>query len=147
MANPASHSHEHAHGGEHHGEHHHVEYVKIYFVLLALLIVSVAGPFIGDALKMHWITLVTAFGIAVVKAYMVAANFMHLKFEKKYVSYLMFTALAFMFLFYAGVSPDVMKHRGRNWDNVAAKQETERAQKAHAAQGEHGEHGAEPARR
>ena len=46
-----------------------------------------------------WLTLVTAFGIAVVKAYLVAANFMHLKVEKKYVVYLLLTALAFMFLF------------------------------------------------
>jgi hypothetical protein len=48
-----------------------------------------------------------------------------------------------MFLFYAGVSPDIMNHTGRNWSNVAAKQETERAlehiQATHAQHGEHGE--------
>jgi caa(3)-type oxidase subunit IV len=137
MAHPApAHTHDHGsdphgHGHEHH-EHaaHHVNYVKVYWVLLALLIVSVAGPFIGDAFHMKAITLITAFGIALVKAYIVAANFMHLKFEKKYIVYLMFTALAFMFLFYAGVSPDVMKHRGRGWENVAAQKEVERALQA-----------------
>jgi caa(3)-type oxidase subunit IV len=144
MAHPAPaethpHAHEpHDHGQHEHDAHHDVNYVKIYWILLVLLVVSVIGPFVGDALHMKSITLITAFGIAVVKAYMVAANFMHLKFEKKYILYLMFTAIAFMFLFYAGVSPDVMKHRGRGWENVAAQQEIERAQQA-AGQG-HGGH-------
>ena len=142
MAQPATAQHAHAHGphGDGHNEHdaHHVDYIKIYWVLLVLLGVSVAGPFIGDAFHMKAITLLTAFGIAVVKAYIVAANFMHLKFERKYILYLLFTAIAFMFLFYAGVSPDVMKHRGRGWHNVAAEQETERALKAaHEAHGGH----------
>jgi caa(3)-type oxidase subunit IV len=143
MAHPApAHTEPHApdpHGaGGHAHEAHHVNYVKIYWVLMALLIVSVAGPFVGDALHMKAITLITAFGIALVKAYIVAANFMHLKFEKKYIVYLMLTAIAFMFLFYAGVSPDVMKHRGRQWENVAAQQEVERATKA--AEQPHGGH-------
>jgi hypothetical protein len=89
--------------------------------------------------------LLTAFGIAIVKAYLVAANFMHLNIEKRYVSYLLLTALAFMMLFYAGVSPDVMNHRGRQWENVAAQQEVERALAAERAAHEHGhgdgEHG------
>jgi caa(3)-type oxidase subunit IV len=124
--------------GHEHGDHaaHHVNYVKIYWILLALLGVSIAGPEFG----IRAVTLFTAFGIAVIKAYMVAANFMHLKFEKRYIGYLMFTALAFMFLFYAGTSPDVMMHRGRNWDNVAAKKEIERAQQAEADGHGHGQH-------
>jgi caa(3)-type oxidase subunit IV len=133
---------EHSAGPHGHGPHahdaHHVNYVKVYWVLFVLLCVSVAGPFVGDALHMKAITLITAFGIAVVKAYIVAANFMHLKFEKKYVVYLLCTALAFMFLFYAGVSPDVMKHRGRQWENVAAQKEVERA--TQAAPPAHGGH-------
>lgn len=141
MANPAqAHTHEHGAGGHGHGEGHHVNYFKIYWILVALLLVSIAGPELGHKA----VTLVTAFGIAIVKAYLVAANFMHLKFEKKYIAYLMLTALAFMGIFYAGVSPDVMKHHGRGWENVAAKQETERALKAaaerHEHGGEHGEH-------
>jgi len=113
---------------------HHPNYLKIYFILLALFAVSVTGPMIG----IKWLTLITAFGIAVIKAYLVAANFMHLNIEKRYVAYLLLTALAFMFLFYAGVSPDVMNHRGRGWENVAAAKETERALKAAAASHEHG---------
>ena len=124
--------------GEQHGhDSHHVNYWKVYWILVALLGVSVAGPMIGIKV----VTLMTAFGIAIIKAYMVAANFMHLKFEKKYIAYLLCTALAFMFLFFAGVSPDVMKHHGRGWQNVAAEKETERALSAPPPHHEgHGEH-------
>lgn len=133
MAN-ASQSHGHAaHGHDAHADHT-GHYLKIYGTLLALFAVSVTGPLIG----IKWLTLLTAFGIAVVKAYLVASNFMHLNVEKKYVGYLLLTAVAFMFLFYAGVAPDVMNHRGRRWENVAALNETQRALKAQAAGAGHG---------
>jgi caa(3)-type oxidase subunit IV len=127
----------HAHAADHAG--HHPNYVKIYWVLLALLAVSVMGPMLGHPT----LTLITAFGIALVKAYLVAANFMHLKFERRYVAYLLVTVLAIMGLFYAGVSPDVMHHSGTQWENVAAqewsKQAVIKAREAH----EH-PHGHEP---
>jgi hypothetical protein len=45
-----------------------------------------------------------------------------------------------MLLFFAGTSPDVMKHKGQNWENVAAEAEIERAlaEQAEAGNGEHG---------
>ena len=91
---------------------HHPNYVKIWAVLCALLVVSVAGPF----LEIWWLTLITAFGIAIVKAYIVAANFMHLNIEKRYIVYLMMTMLVFMLLFFTASAPDVMKHEGTNWE-------------------------------
>ena len=57
--------------------HSHPNYVKIWYWLLILLAISVAGPM----LEIPWITVLTAFGIALIKTFMVAANFMHLKFE------------------------------------------------------------------
>jgi caa(3)-type oxidase subunit IV len=92
-----------AHGSQH--------YVKIWGILLALLLISIGGPFIG----IWWITLITAFGIAVVKAYLVAKNFMHLNVQPGFVVYLLSTVLVFMLLFFAGTAPDVMKHEGDNW--------------------------------
>jgi hypothetical protein len=62
---------------------------------------------------------------------------MHLNVEKKYITYLLTTALVFVFLFYAGVAPDVMEHHGRNWENVAAKEWSAKEQakiKAHATE-------------
>jgi caa(3)-type oxidase subunit IV len=111
----AAHAHDHAHDADHaaHGEHtHHPNYWKIYWILLALLGVSVAGPF----LEVRVITLITAFGVAIVKAYLVARNFMHINVAAKYVAYLMVTMLVFMLLLFAGTAGDVMNARGRNWD-------------------------------
>ena len=60
-------------------------------------------------------TLITAFGIAIVKAYLVAKNFMHLNIEPRYAVYLLTTMLVFMLLFFAGSAADIMKHEGANW--------------------------------
>jgi caa(3)-type oxidase subunit IV len=129
------------HTDEHHGQAH---YVRIWGILLVLLIISIMGPIVAPHiefwfLKAWMITLMTAFGIAVVKAYLVAANFMHLNIEKKYISYLLATMLMFMLLFFAGVAPDVMKHEGQNWENVAAKDETRRGLEEEAARAKQGE--------
>lgn len=93
-------------------EHHHPNYVKTWALLCVLLVVSVAGP----ELEIEWLTLITAFGIAIVKAYIVAVNFMHLNIEKRYIVYLMFTMLVFMLLFFTATAPDVMRNKGTNWE-------------------------------
>ena len=59
--------------------------------------------------------MITAFGIACVKAYLVATRFMHIGDEPAFVSYIVVTALVFMLLFFAAVAPDVMKPTGSNW--------------------------------
>ena len=93
-------------------EHTHVNYVKIWAILVVLLGVSVAGPMFGIKL----VTLITAFGIALVKAYLVAKNFMHINVEKRFVPYIVATVLVFMLLFFAGAAPDVMKKQGTQWE-------------------------------
>ena len=118
-----------AHG---HHEDHTQSYLKTYYTLLALFAVSVAGPM----LEIQWLTLVTAFGIAVVKAYLVASKFMHLNVEKRYIVYLFLTALAFMALFFFGVAPDVMKGSGTNWEKPGWDDP------APVVEPSHGEHGA-----
>jgi len=95
--------------------HAHPNYVKVWAILVALLAVSVIGPEVGDATGIQAITLFTAFGIAIVKAYMVCKNFMHLNVEKRYIVYLLTTCLVFMLLFFAAAAPDVMKTEGTNW--------------------------------
>lgn len=94
---------------------HHGNYLRIWAILVVLLVISVAGPFFGHPL----VTLVTAFGIAVVKAYLVAKNFMHIDVAPRYVAYLVGTMLMFMLLFFAGASPDVMKSEGTAWEKPA----------------------------
>lgn len=121
-------------------EHKHPNYKKIYFTLLGLLVVSVAGPFLGVV----WVTLITAFGVALVKANMVVQNFMHLRWEKDIMKWMLATSLLLMFLMFAGVAPDVMRHTGVRWVNDAALAATARGvggpehgeEEEHAAEGE-----------
>ncbi|SVD28055.1 uncharacterized protein METZ01_LOCUS380909 [marine metagenome] len=109
---------------EHHDDGHHVNYKKIYFTLLALLAISVAGPLVAELIDVAWmatlLTLITAFGIALYKAKLVIENFMHLKWEKRIMKWVLTTSLLLMALMFAGISPDVMNHEGNNWQNVAA---------------------------
>jgi caa(3)-type oxidase subunit IV len=111
-----AHAHDsHDHGHDAGGHAHHPNYWRIWAILCALLFVSVAGPFVGIRI----VTLITAFGIAVVKAYLVARYFMHIDVAAKYVTYFIVTAVVFMLLFFAGTAPDVMKPQGRNWEKPA----------------------------
>jgi len=114
----------------HDGGGHHVNYKKIYFTLLGLLVVSVVGPFFGIV----WVTLVTAFGIAIVKANLVVQNFMHLKWEKRIAKWVLVTSLVLMALFMAGTSVDVLNHEGNNWENLAAQAAVERGLAAAAGE-------------
>ena len=94
-------------------EHTHPDYWKIYKWLLVLFAVSVLGPWLFPDVKV--IVLLTAFGIAVVKALLVAANFMHLNVERKYIWHLFLICLVFLFVLFAAVAPDVLNNEGHNW--------------------------------
>ena len=139
MSNNA-HAHDHGHGGGHEAH-----YVRIWAILLVLLVVSVAGPFVGSALHMHWITLLAAFGIAAVKAWMVVKNFMHINVEKPIIRWIMVTGVALMVLMYGALAPDVQKGEGQNWKKDAGfhhsftTSKPHEAGEAHEAEGAHGE--------
>lgn len=125
---------EHGHGADGHDGGHHVNYFKIYIILLVLFLISVAGPEVGELTGLRWITLITAFGIALVKANLVINNFMHLRWEKKLMKWMLTTSVVLMALMVAGVAPDVLNHRGANWENLAAQAAVERG-----VDGEHAE--------
>ena len=103
---------QHAHAAAPH--HDDTSYVAIWGVLCALLAVSVIGPMVGIRL----LTLITAFGIAIVKAYIVCSYFMHLNIEKKWVGYILGFMLALMLVFFGGVAPDVLEHEGLQWEKT-----------------------------
>ena len=94
-------------------EHSHPDYWQIYKWLLVLFVVSVLGPFLFPEIKT--IVLLTAFGIAIVKALLVVSNFMHLNTERKYIWHLFMICLVFLFVLFSAVAPDVMNKRGQNW--------------------------------
>ena len=89
-------------------------YVKVWVILLILLTVSILGPM----MEIPWLTVATAFGIAVVKTLMVAANFMHLKFEKRIIRFLLTIAFVLLGVFFFGVASDIVKIDGANVDGV-----------------------------
>jgi caa(3)-type oxidase subunit IV len=97
---------------------HHPNYIKIWAVLVVLLIVSV----VGSMSSIREVVLIAAFGVALVKAYLVAKNFMHVNVEKRWVPYLLVVCLLFVVILFAGVAPDVMKHSGQHWTNPSANQ-------------------------
>lgn len=119
----SDHAQDHSHGESH--------YIKIWGILLVLLVVSVVGPMA----EIWWLTLITAFGIAFVKASLVVKHFMHVTVERKIVHWILAGSLVLMVLLWAGVAPDVQNHEGTNWSNDAAKAAVERG----IDDGDHGE--------
>ena len=98
--------------------HEHPNYVKIWYWLLVLLAISVAGPM----LEVPALTLITAFGIAIIKSFLVAANFMHLKFERKIIWFLLIMSVCLLGVFFFGTAPDLMMTEGDQWiDCIAEK--------------------------
>ena len=71
-----------------------------------------------------------------VKAFLVAKNFMHISVEKRWVPYLLVVCIAFIVILFAGVAPDVMHHAGLHWNNDAAKQAVESGSQAGASKHE-----------
>jgi caa(3)-type oxidase subunit IV len=102
---------------------HHPNYIKVWAILVALLVVSVLGSFS----HIRTVVLIAAFGVAVIKAALVAKNFMHVTIEKRWVPYLLIVCLLFVVILFAGVSPDVMKHSGEHWNNPSAHQPAQSA--------------------
>ena len=127
-------------------------YVRVYLVLLVLLAVSIVGPLVGEALDQEIVifgqrfglgitlTLITAFGIAVVKAWLVIKNFMHLTIERVVPKLFLAASVLLLALFWGGVAPDVQLHEGRMWENDAAKAAVDRgipSEEEHAGEVEH----------
>jgi caa(3)-type oxidase subunit IV len=95
-----------------------MKYVKIWGILLVLLAASVIGPMF----ERPTVTLITAFGIALVKAALVVTYFMHLNLEKRYIRYMLYAMVLMLGLLFAGTAPDVMQASGLRWQNQAVQQ-------------------------
>ena len=104
-------------------EHGYNYYVKIWVYLMILLVISIVGP----AFEIMWLTLITAFGVAAVKALMVASWFMHLNTEKRYIWLLLISALIFLFGLYVGVAPDIQNNDGASWTRCGAYSDANKA--------------------
>lgn len=127
-------------------------YVRIYLTLLVLLAVSIMGPVLAPRLGeaqvplvglrvSTFVMLITAFGIAVVKAWLVIKHFMHLSIERPIAKWFLAASVLLLALFWGGIAPDVQNHSGANWENVAAQAAVARGipEVAHEEDSEHGE--------
>ena len=105
--------------------HKHPSYLKIYITLVVLFIVSVVGPEVAPAFGAFAkpVVLLTAFGIAIWKAYLVCAYFMHLKFEKIYAPYILLACLSLFFVVFFGTATDAMFANGHNWVKPVSEEE------------------------
>lgn len=129
-------------------------YVKIYLLLMGLLVISIVGPAVAPRLGegqfpglgirvATFVTLVTAFGIAVVKAWLVVKHFMHLSIERPIAKWFLAASVLLLALFWGGIAPDVQNHAGANWENLAAQAAVERGIAEPEAHGDEGDaHGA-----
>ena len=95
-------------------------YVKVWALLVLLLSISLLGPLI----EIPAVTLITAFGIALVKAFLVAVYFMHLHIEKRYIRYMFYSMLLMVGLLFAGTVTDIMQPAGHRWEHPAVLEHT-----------------------
>lgn len=123
--------------------HNHPSYLKIYIILVVLFAVSVLGPEVAPAFGAFAkpIVLLTAFGIAIWKAYLVCAYFMHLKFEKIYAPYILLACFSLLFVFFFGTATDAMFSNGHNWIKPISEDDMVEEAKArsHVLHGAHGD--------
>lgn len=73
---------------------------------MALVILSVGASFVLPKAE----ALVLIFAVALVKALLVARNYMHLKHEKAIIYAIALVPLAFVIIFLIGVFPDFVYH-------------------------------------
>lgn len=93
--------------GERHGheaDHAHPNYVAVWTLLVVLLIIGVAVGFVKNPV----LGAVMVFGVASVKALLVAANFMHLKFEPLLVRVILLCGVACVLIVLIGLIPDIV---------------------------------------
>ncbi len=86
------------------GAHAHPNYIAIWSILLFAMLVSVL---LGE-LEIPGFTTTLIFTIAIVKAYLVAAHFMHIKSEPRFVVLILASAAACLYFLFIGLAPDTV---------------------------------------
>lgn len=87
----------------------HPPYVAIWGVLVTALLLSV----LMGRLEIPVVASVLIFSIAVAKAYLVLAYYMHLKFEPFYVIVIVGTGLVCLYFLFFGLVPDIVLASGK----------------------------------
>ncbi|MBI3541156.1 MAG: cytochrome C oxidase subunit IV family protein [Deltaproteobacteria bacterium] len=87
---------------------HEIPYVKIWLLLLALLGVSLLLGNSGHVM----LAASLIFGIAIVKACLVGAYYMGLKWEPRYILWILLAGVFFMLVLAAALIPDIVYRYG-----------------------------------
>jgi caa(3)-type oxidase subunit IV len=85
----------------------HPSYTAVYLWLLGLMGLGVAASFLPGG---RTFAIVVVFTIAFVKAVLVAANFMHLRFEPPFIYAFVLIPLLFLVVLAAALFPDFVWH-------------------------------------
>jgi len=85
--------------------HHPVNYVRIFYILIGLTVVTVAGSLYRAPNEL--INVGLALAIATVKAFFVVSFFMHLKFEGKLIYTIFFAPLMLAIVLAIALIPDI----------------------------------------
>jgi caa(3)-type oxidase subunit IV len=85
-------------------EQHHPNYVAIWGVLVAALLISL----LLGSIDVPVVAVVLIFSLALVKAYLVAAYFMHLKFEPFFIVMILAAGLLCLYFLFFGLVPDIV---------------------------------------
>jgi len=88
--------------------HQHPNYVAVWAWLVLLLIISVSAVYLPFS---QGITVTFIFIVAAVKAYLVAVNFMHLKFEESLVRYIAAIPVILFIILVLTLIPDMVYNR------------------------------------
>ena len=84
--------------------HDHPNYVAIWGVLVAALLVSVLMGY----MNLPVLTMVLIFSVALFKAYLVVSYYMHLKWEPFFVIAVLAAGLACLYFLFFGLVPDIV---------------------------------------
>jgi cytochrome c oxidase subunit 4 len=82
----------------------HPNYVALWGILVAALLVSLL---LGE-MKIPVLAVVLIFTVAVAKAYLVAAYYMHLRYEPLFIVIILLAGLATLYVLVFGLVPDVV---------------------------------------
>jgi caa(3)-type oxidase subunit IV len=79
-----------------------------YVLIWALLVAALGLSMLVGEMGLPVIAVVLIFTIAVVKAYMVMAYFMHIRFEPLYVTLILGSAVVCLYFLFFGLVPDIV---------------------------------------
>jgi len=84
-------------------------YINIYVILLVSVLVSALLSYFGHTK----LALVGIFTVALIKATLVLAFYMHLKTEQRWVRWMLGSAVACLVILFVGLIPDIVHVYGR----------------------------------